>query len=566
MSAPHIYHSALPLSPKTSIVWGLYKKYAHPLVRVVQGVPISWDPIIVTVKSSHLISNVTWSPCSRFIAINLGAEIQVLDAVTLKQLKSFIPQHGPPQLLTFSPESHCLTWLSDKSKVFVSWDLQTGVQVCEIPIGESPAQNALSITYSECGIMFGVLFNDQDTTVIAIYDVLSSTPIYSHPTKGLITDTIWTCGEYVQFATLVLESIIIWEVGFISKCPPTKVRSLSTPNNFNPTGSVSFLPTLSQLAFILEGTVLVWDAKCSKFLLNSTGAGVPRSMTFSTGGCFFACATDSPEVYVWKESPTGYDLYQRLSFSNGYPCKPFLSPNGQSIAISSNSTIQLWHTADLAIFPSKSLTQAFKCSKPLILEFSPDKSFAISAHLEDNIATVLDLKSGDPWLIIDTDMKIYGLRVVGNTIVIAGNEKTVTWNLPTGANVINTRVNVNDSVQTSFNNSVPLESPEMCEVWDYHIGEGGGEGEMLIKDSGTNISKPEPHNPTGSPAGQISQQSSCHYQVTDDGWLLSSSRGRLLWLPYHWRSGEINRKWNGRFLVFLHHELEEVVILELPEE
>ena len=35
-SASHIYHSALFLSPKTSIVRSLYEQYGRPLVRVVQ--------------------------------------------------------------------------------------------------------------------------------------------------------------------------------------------------------------------------------------------------------------------------------------------------------------------------------------------------------------------------------------------------------------------------------------------------------------------------------------------------------------------------------------------------
>src|ERR1700679_3483117 len=48
-SAPHIYHSALPPSPKTSVVRQLYKQYAHPLARVVQGLPVSWEPAIATV-------------------------------------------------------------------------------------------------------------------------------------------------------------------------------------------------------------------------------------------------------------------------------------------------------------------------------------------------------------------------------------------------------------------------------------------------------------------------------------------------------------------------------------
>ena len=55
------------------------------------------------------------------------------------------------------------------------------------------------------------------------------------------------------------------------------------------------------------------------------------------------------------------------------------------------------------------------------------------------------------------------------------------------------------------------------------------------------------------------------YEVTDDGWVLSPSRKRLLWLPHRWRSKEEHRRWDGRFLGLLDGQLAEVVILEFFE-
>src|ERR1700753_2344077 len=68
-SAPHIYHSALPLSPRTSITHEMYKKHASPFVRVVQGMPDSWERVIATATFRHDVSDAVWSPCNRFIAV-----------------------------------------------------------------------------------------------------------------------------------------------------------------------------------------------------------------------------------------------------------------------------------------------------------------------------------------------------------------------------------------------------------------------------------------------------------------------------------------------------------------
>lgn len=54
----------------------------------------------------------------------------------------------------------------------------------------------------------------------------------------------------------------------------------------------------------------------------------------------------------------------------------------------------------------------------------------------DETFTVLDLKSGIPQLTIDTGMGIYGLGIVGNTVVIVSEENIITWNIPTGGYII----------------------------------------------------------------------------------------------------------------------------------
>ena len=629
MSASHIYHSALPLSPQTSVVRKLYGQYAHPLTRIVQGVPMSWDPSIATIKCSRPIEYTVWSPCSRFIAISLEdiVGIQILDAVTLKRLKFFTPPHYHTQLFTFSPKSHLLTWLGGEPEVFTSWNLQTGVQVSKISIGDISAPAALSITYSGCGTMFGVLFKDDDTAIIGTYNVSSITPTYYHSIEGSATYEIWTHGECLQFITLGPELLTIWEVGFTSKHPPTKVRSLPTPQNFDSSEEYLFLPTLSQLAFIFNETVFIWGTQHSKLLLNSVDIKRPREMTFSPDGHFFACGADGQEIYLWKKSPTGYNLHQKLIPSRMVSCKPLLSPNGQSIVMSSDSTLQLWHTTDPTTSPSSVPTQTLQSTGYFILRFSLDQSLAVTARLDGNMVTVLDLKSGIPQLIIETGIKICDLGITADTIIVVGEKEVITWNLPAGKHIVNARANINDSIKTTvYHCPAPLKSlsgysalisPDFnyivvagdivragevaradvgLNIYDASTGEhladtftkGGTpwfstdgheiwcdntglcEGWAITRDSESNVTKLEHLDPTESPSGgfhgQSSGESSSGYQVTDDGWVLDFSGKQLLWLPHGWRSSKRLRIWDGQFLAFLHRELPEVVILELPEE
>ena len=620
-SAPHIYHSALPLSPRKSKVWVLYERHAIPLVRIAHGLPDSWDPSIAATKFSSPIETAVWSPCSKFIAIAWGkfkATIEILDAVTLWRNTSLcLPssEMGSTLWLVFSPNARLLTWFGENPGQFISWDRQTGSRVSEI----SPDRrgNPLSVTYSSCGTMFGALFRNDNTFTVSTYEVLPGTHIYSYSVEGHALDGIWTDGEYLRFATTESKSIITWGIGFTKTDAQTKVGSLPVPDGHHRPGNFLLHPTRSRLAFLAGGRVKVWGARDSTFLLDSADVKSPRRTSLSIGGCFFACGTSGPEFCIWKESPTGYTLHRKL-MSNTGTSRPLLSPCGESIIAFGGSVIQLWRTTDPTISPSTTLTRTSQRSgKHFTLGFSPDGVLAAVTRMGDETVTVLDLKSGIPRLIISTSMKVHGLGVGESSVIVVGEEKIVTWNLPEGNQAPDPRANIDDSVRTitfdhprfptlaqrptisvspDLNRIAILEGcaePDSClyiydvpagqrlasasmgsdpspwfaddepQVWCVTdrgeaelwkvVGDGGSDGELEHLESAT-------RPPDGFP-----WQPSRGYSVKEDRWILNPDEKRLLWLPPHWRSDGWNRMWGGRFLALLDRELPKPVIVELEE-
>ena len=631
MSAPHIYHSALPLSPKMSIVYGLYKQYAHPFLRVVQGLPAMWEPVAAILYCNHYCSHIRWSPCNKFVAHNRAEAVEILDAVTLQQLNTLkLPEDFDCEMFIFSPDSQFLTGFSEQ--YLISWDLQTGGPIGTILLGPDQGFGyPYSSTYSVDGKVVAVAYKQKSketsavTNFIATYDLLSKMCTHSYHISGKIIYPIWTHNECFQFATIRPGCITIWEVAFTGG-HLSEVEILPAPNEIAGGEEFVFLPVLCRLAFKVEGTIFVWDARVSKFLLKSefefTQKEYPPHFTisydvfgsFSPDGHFFGCIDDKCEVHVWKDSPIGYTLHQKYMVNpTAMPGLLIFSPNGKSVIMSIGNTLQLWSTKD-EIIPSSLLY----LHSIYISAFSPNKTFVALTILGEGIVTILNLQSGHLQMAIDTGMKIGCLGVTESMVIVADPEKIVTWSIPVGNSTSNIRANISDSTKTIMLNHsaspynekrqmwhmlmsltlsqvvvvageglhIYLElydvstgeylggtaapviaqlwlTQDGCEIWETHSDPIGWK---IIGDSKSGAVELEHIEPAEYSSKMFSWQSSCGYEVKNDEWVMNSSQKRLLWLPHHWRSMHAScREWSGQFLCLLHTELPEAVVLEFLE-
>lgn len=597
---------------------------------------MSWEPVAATTYDDNSGSRVEWSPCHRFVALAGLQAVQILDAVTFKPLNTFEhPPYSNSLRLSFSPDTRFLTQIVDGS--LTTWDLQTGGPVGIIPSGVEAFLTNISSTYSSDGEMLAAAYMNMvgaPTFTIATYNLLSRMYTRScRVSEGSMITPIWTHDDYLRFATVKQGSIAVWEVSFTLIHTPEEVEFFPAPDEAADGVNFQFLPALSRLAFNVQDTIFVWDAKASKFLLESGSTKPPGFVwtpkqprfysrgSFSPDGRFFACSTATQEVFVWKESLTGYLLHQKLALANANVFKvPVLSPNGESIILPSSPTIHRWHTSGQILSPPSAPSWHRDPTHGFILKFSPNETSAAFSRVWGDTVVIIDLQSGDQRLVIDTGMKIYCLGVAGSTVVVADQKKIVTWGLPARNSTPNARANTSDSLQTTiFDRSLPSRSlqppnlisispnlshavvtgllmgspdaglevyevstgrclagtttthllrpgfsPDGQEVWEISLG-SSMEGWKIAQDSKSGATELEPLKSTARPSEVLPWRSPRGYEVTHDGWVVSPSQKRLLWLPHHWRSGESYRTWSGRFLGLTHNQLQEVVILEFFE-
>ena len=317
------------------------------------------------------------------------------------------------------------------------------------------------------------------------------------------------------------------------------------------------------------------------------------------------------QKYLWTKSPDGYLPHQKL-ISSTERVNPVVSPNRESIISFGGPMLQLWHTKSSTHSSSSISTQASQHTEGALLEISPNESLVAVAQQLGNTATVLNVRSGNPLVVIDTSTRICGMRITESTIII-GDGKIITWDLPAGDGVFNVRRNINDSVQTTlFEHSEAIEnlhasiSPDLNYIafgsierteedlclYDMYSGKlfaatgSDGDGYLpgftldghevwcatpsgkvdwwaIVKDDGSNIIRLESLRKAKEPLNGFPWHSSCGYQVTDDGWILNPSGKQLLWLPHHWRSMMTERRWSGKCFTVLHSGLPEAIILDL---
>ena len=594
-------------------------------MRFVHGVPTTWDSNTATVEHTDSIGAVAWSPCNKLIAVappSSGA-VQILDAVTLERRSttSPIPEiTGRYGSLLFSPDSGMLTLYRDSTpdgdtrRYIINWDLQTGGLTHNIETDERLGR-CKNMTYSGCGTMLAAMFQKDDSYTIYTYDTFTGAPTHPFSSKGRAIE-IWTHGDCLRFATLEQAVVTIWEVGFTLRPTPTAVQSLSAPDNVDPLKPFLFHPTLFHFAFELSQTVLVWDARNSRFLLNSAVDTRRGDMSFSPDGRFFAYQmSDGPTrstIIIWKVSPTGYLPHQRLTPDAGRVAVPLFSCDGELIfAHNAGNTFQLWRTENPVTSPASNLsTNAPRWStNDFALAFSPNETLAVVARAGSETITVLDLKLGVSRLTIDVGTTVYALRVSENTVFAVCPGKVLAWDVPGVDGVVTHTVDVSSSTwSTTFDCPAGLRaalispdthyivtitdageldclgiydtttgkylksahveadvvwfSPDSSEVW-YSSITSLAQQWKIVKDGESGFTELEYRPLTVDPPGGFPWQSTRGYQVTGDGWILGPGGRRLLWLPRRWRLDMFARRWSGHYVALLHRALSEVVVLDL---
>jgi len=418
VSATHIYHSALELSPMLSIVRRLYYHRRHtPFPRVVAGTMFSWydDINIPTARGVPF----TWSPCSQFVATGSPGGVEIRDSLTSELLSTLV---SPDRIyaLGYSPDGRTLATLSGTSLTI--WDIQTGGVVKEVECGDTDRAwlvwsldgRAISAILPCSGDM---QVYDVDLGMMQSLGTLQSRNephLWAHNKAFRVTMTRWNGQAH---------TVDIYE----ARSALTKVESFRVGSSEEDYSIGSFSPATYRISVTVRKRIRdrlrILDIRNSEILLEDNHRC--RDLhSFSSDGSLFV-GFDNSSLWIWKYGSGRYTLWKMLSCrSVSAPrCLQF-SPSSSSIMCNFPGVLRVWRLDG----PSgvshpdhdKQLSALSDCG-----------TYVATGHRGRTTITITNLLSQAPSQFIDTDMEVCGLAIIGNVLLVVGhNMETITaWRL-----------------------------------------------------------------------------------------------------------------------------------------
>ena len=424
VSATHIYHSALELSPISSIVRKLYYNRSHGLThvpRVMVGTPDSWDTKI-SISGKHDYTFGTWSPCGQFIAAHTEETIEIRNHLTFELLTSLpsnnytSPTWGP---LAYSPDGRSLA--CGFSKAIIIWDIQTGGVAKKIKCGG----DVISLVWSLDGERISTeLCYKTSIRGVEMYDIVSGAQLFAKEFEERSTLYLWACEKSfglleVAFPspnfTLKISSSVISTSEIVTNS--FRIESFRAVEGVQPT-ALTFSPSTHHiLVFDDYKHYCVFDIRTSDCLLDCSSHAYYSQ--FSPDGSLLAIG-NGRIIHMYKCTPGHYTNLGEITFlCRSSPCFSF-SPTSSSILTWSANVLKVERSDDW--HPSTSRTYRQYAA------ISYSGSRIATAREEESTVTIVDLHSQAPVQVIDTGAKIDGLIITGNVLLVAtGGEKVTAW-------------------------------------------------------------------------------------------------------------------------------------------
>ncbi|EGN92372.1 hypothetical protein SERLA73DRAFT_191223, partial [Serpula lacrymans var. lacrymans S7.3] len=299
-SVPHIYISALPLAPESSLVSKTYMPHFKRTLKFM-GRDTNWSPLLYTLRGhSHVVSCVAFSPDGTKLASgSQDCTVRIWDAAT-GQLKAgpFEGHSDCVDCVAFSPDGFTVASSSQDSTIKI-WDMSGEL---EAVLFEGHEGAVTSLAFSPVGSRLA----SASGTLIRIWDIISGQvvvgPFSDIEEHHSISIVFSLDGSMVAVAGLSFESGLTMTVWNISTAQPAK--SIAKSYNHHTYTFTAFSLDLSKFCSSLDGkTISIWDVASGQLVTTTSQlAGRGDSMdcgAVSSNGSKIASGFEDMTIRIW---------------------------------------------------------------------------------------------------------------------------------------------------------------------------------------------------------------------------------------------------------------------------
>ena len=580
VSAVHIYHSALELSPLSSIVRQLYyHQRPTPFPHVVTGTPGLWNQCtnIASTPTGSCYEVFTWSPCGQLIAARCKGGVEIRDLHSSELLSTLQPTKPTSHVvdaLAYSPDGHSLATFSNGSLII--WDIQTGGAARVVEYG--PTYSAM-LVWSLDGWAISIIlrvFGLDPTYTVCIFNLNSGATQYPGKLQSIGVPHLWAHGNSFWIMTKGWDgqahTITTFEVGSVL----TEIRSFHIGLFGQYDQIETFSPPTYRISVSAQDQLHISDIQTSECLLKEEGNHF-RSHCFSSDGSLFAASLPL-SICIWKYGPNHYSPWREFPnqiFNTSLQFSPTLS----SIAGYFSGTLQVWN---LDLPP----TVVHPGSHTPLAALSHQGAYIATAHRKGHTVTITNLLSQATPQLINTGMVIEIFALTGNVLLVFSVGEMAAWQL-TDEGVVDGIFGDEGADHHNKIWAVPLsgypgffiKDQIVVVIWKsqvictYHMGTGKLL-ELASLFSNIKVTGYSPwdmlngqHYPHSQYLPQCIIDSNGDWPVSEaalqNGWVKDTEGQHRLWIPIEWRVSPLSVSWLSNIEVLRLAFYDKTIIVKL---
>lgn len=397
-----------------------YHQCTNHSPKVIIGTPKSWAQTMVISGKDHYNGLCIWSPCGQFVAAQTRKAVEIRNQLTLELITILQPTETTSHLvgpLAYSPDGCSIACASNMA--ILIWDIQTGGVAREIECSST----IMSMVWSlDRETICTIDSEDQAIFTVYMYSLSSGTALSPGILQSGDNPHLWADKKSFWVMTTALgghhnDTINIFKI----ESTLTKIQSFLFP----PAHSArvrSFSLTTHHISTSDDLALHIWDIQDAECFSVITGHFL--SDCFSLDGSFFA-ASEKSSVHIWKNASNCYVPWRKFQSQDWSNSPLQFSPTSSSIIGYSGNILQVLRVHKLPTVLGDHSQQYVGLSHSGAY-IATAKEFLDEHGLRNAVEITNILAEAPPQLIV-TDMKIAGLVLTGNVLLVAGSGKLDAW-------------------------------------------------------------------------------------------------------------------------------------------